>query len=131
MSEAATRRPARAGRTARRALRTAPDVAMLPALKRNLPLCEPMDEEQIRKIDNASMAILEEVGVVFRDDIALADWKEAGAKIDGDRVYLDRALVRELVATIPSTIADERAFNPFVRAGSVARFVRIECCERS
>ncbi|MEM9107394.1 MAG: trimethylamine methyltransferase family protein, partial [Pseudomonadota bacterium] len=104
MSEAAIRRPARGGRSARRALRTAPNVTMLPALKRNLPLCEPMEEEQILKIDDASMAILEEVGVVFRDDIALADWKQAGAKIDGDRVYLDRGLVRELIATIPSTI---------------------------
>ncbi|MEM6463599.1 MAG: trimethylamine methyltransferase family protein [Pseudomonadota bacterium] len=104
MSEAALRRPARGGRSARRALRTAPDFAMLPALKRNLPLCEPMDEEQIVTIDDASMAILEEVGVVFRDPIALEDWRGAGAKVDGERVYLDRGLVRDLVATIPSHI---------------------------
>ena len=29
------------------------------------------------------MDILENVGVVFRDDIALEDWRKAGAKVDG------------------------------------------------
>ena len=82
------------GRGARRALRAAPDFEMLPALKRGLPECEPMTPEQVRKIDDASMSILEEVGVIFRDEIALADWKRAGAKVIADRVYLDRELVR-------------------------------------
>ena len=72
----------RGGRGSRRALRSAVDVEMLPHLTRNLPLTEPMDQEQIEKIDDASMAILEEVGVDFRDEIALKDWKEAGAHVD-------------------------------------------------
>jgi trimethylamine--corrinoid protein Co-methyltransferase len=83
-------------------MRAAPDFEMLPALKRGLPECEPMTPEQVAKIDDASMSILEEVGVVFRDHIALADWKRAGAKVVGDRVHLDRELVRELISTIPS-----------------------------
>jgi trimethylamine--corrinoid protein Co-methyltransferase len=49
------------------------------------------------------MDILENVGVQFRDDIALADWKRAGAKVVGKMVYLDRHLVRELIASIPET----------------------------
>lgn len=61
------------GRGARRAMRAAPDFEMLPALKRALPECEPMTPEQVECIDNASMSILEEVGVIFRDEIALAD----------------------------------------------------------
>ena len=76
---------------------------MLPALKRKLPLVEPMDPEQIEKIDNASMHILENTGVVFRDEIALEDWRKAGAKGVGETVYLDRGLVRERIATIPET----------------------------
>ena len=48
------------------------------------------------------MDILENVGVVFRDDIALANWKRVGAKVVGETVYLDRGLVRELIASIPS-----------------------------
>ena len=74
-----------------------------PPLKRKLPLTEPMTPDQIEKIDVASMDILENVGVQFRDDIALAEWKAAGAKVEGEMVYLDRCLVRELIATIPET----------------------------
>ncbi|MGI9404748.1 MAG: trimethylamine methyltransferase family protein [Hyphomicrobiaceae bacterium] len=93
----------RGGRGARRELRADRTTRMLPALKRKLPLVEPMDAEQIRKIDNASMDILEEVGVIFRDPEAISDWKKAGADIrDDDRVHLDRGLVRELIASIPS-----------------------------
>jgi trimethylamine--corrinoid protein Co-methyltransferase len=93
----------RRGRGARQAARQTRDIAMLPALKRGIPLTEPMDAEQIARIDAASMDILENVGVVFRDEIALADWRKAGADVRGETVYLDRAMVRELIETIPET----------------------------
>ena len=97
------RRPARAGgRVARRALRSAPDFTMLPGLANSLPRCEVMDGAQVERIDAASMDILETVGVQFRDDIALADWRRVGAKVVGDRVFPDRGLIRDLIATIPS-----------------------------
>lgn len=103
MTYTQTRPRARSGgRSARRTLRTASDFSMLPGLTRTLPLCEVMDGAQVERIDNASMDILENVGVQFRDEIALADWKRVGAKVVGDRVYLDRGLVRELIATIPA-----------------------------
>jgi trimethylamine--corrinoid protein Co-methyltransferase len=92
----------RRGRGARRAIRQRRDITMLPALKRGIPLTEPMSEEQVQRIDRASMDILEEVGVVFRDPIALQDWKRAGADVRGERVHLDRGLVRELIRSIPS-----------------------------
>ncbi|MCY3982477.1 MAG: trimethylamine methyltransferase family protein [Roseovarius sp.] len=108
----ASSRSGRRGRGARKAERQIRDVKMLPALKRVLPLTEPMDLEQIERIDNASMDILENVGVVFRDDIALEDWKRAGAEIrDGDRVHFDRGLVRELLGSIPETFT-YHARNP-------------------
>ncbi|MER8499319.1 trimethylamine methyltransferase family protein [Mesorhizobium sp. M0751] len=94
----------RGGRDARRIIRTAPKVEMLPTLKRGLPVIEPMDAEQVERIHEASLAILEEVGVVFRDPIALEDWKRAGADVRGERVYLDRALVMDLIKTIPPDI---------------------------
>lgn len=102
---------ARRGRGARKALRQTRNVTMLPALKRKLPLTEPMTPDQIEKIDAASMDILENVGVQFRDDIALTDWKRAGAKVVDEMVYLDRHLVRELIATIPETFT-YNARNP-------------------
>ncbi|MGA9253643.1 MAG: trimethylamine methyltransferase family protein [Roseobacter sp.] len=101
----------RRGRGARRAVRQATDVTMLPSLKRGLPLTEPMTNEQIACLDAASMDILENVGVVFRDPIALEDWKRAGADVRGETVHLDRALVRSLIATIPETFT-YHARNP-------------------
>jgi len=105
-------RARRGGRGARRKIRSAIDTNMLPALKRNLPLTEPMDAEQIEKIDTASLDILEEVGVIFRDPIAIEDWRKAGADVrDDDRVHLDRHLVKELISTIPETFT-YNARNP-------------------
>ncbi len=90
------------GRSGRQSIRSIRDVKMLPGLTRNIPLCEVMDGAKVEMIDNASMDILENVGVQFRDPIALEDWKQAGAKVIGEMVYLDRGLVRDLIATIPS-----------------------------
>lgn len=90
------------GRAARREKRSAPKVDMLRGLQNQLPFTEIMSGAQVERIDSASMDILETVGVQFRDPIALADWKRAGAKVDGELVYLDRGLVRELIASIPS-----------------------------
>ncbi|MCP5072462.1 MAG: trimethylamine methyltransferase family protein, partial [Rhodobacteraceae bacterium] len=102
MTEVLEKRARGGGRSARRAQRAAPDFTMLPGLKRNLPLCEPMDPEQVQRVDEASMSILEDVGVVFRDDVALDDWRRAGADVRGETVHLDRGLVRDLIRTIPA-----------------------------
>ena len=110
-STAKASQPVRGGRDARRARRTAPKFDMLPTLVRKLPLCEPLDQEQILRIDDASMSILEEVGVIFRDPTALKQWKEAGAKVDGERVFFDREHIRELIQSIPSKIT-YHARNP-------------------
>jgi trimethylamine--corrinoid protein Co-methyltransferase len=84
---------------------------MLPTLKNALPVVEPMTPEQVERIHQASLAILEEVGVVFRDPIAIEDWKRAGADVRGERVHLDRGLVMELISSIPSSIT-YHARNP-------------------
>ena len=90
----------RGGRGERRASRMKPNHEMLPHLTGQLPLTEPMDAEQIEQIDDASLSILEEVGVVFRDDIALEDWRQAGADVRGETVHLDRALVKSLILSL-------------------------------
>lgn len=99
------------GRAARRTLRSTRDYRMLPGLERRIPDCEVMDQEHVEMIDAASMDILENVGVQFRDPIALDDWKKAGAKVVGEMVYLDRGLIRDLIATIPSNFT-YHARNP-------------------
>lgn len=102
----------RGGRGSRREIRSHISDEMLPALRRRLPLVEPMTPEQVARIDRTSMDILENVGVVFRDPEAIRDWKGAGAVVrDGDRVHLDRGLVCELIATIPESFT-YHARNP-------------------
>ena len=94
----------RGGRGERRALRTKPNHEMLPHLSGTLPLTAPMSADQVEQIDKASLDILEDVGVVFRDDIALDDWRRIGADVRGETVHLDRALIKDLISTIPSDI---------------------------
>ena len=42
--------------------------------------------------------------MVFRDDIAIEDWRKAGATIQVDVVKPDRELIRSLIKSIPSQI---------------------------
>ena len=100
----ASRPRKRGGSEARRRFTAERRDPMLGTLSRNLPIVEPLDPEQVERIDHESMRILEEVGVIFRDPIALEDWKQAGARVDGERVYFDRGHIRELIASIPSNI---------------------------
>ncbi len=117
MSDTITRTRSRAGgRAARRTTRSTRDITMLPGLTNTLPLCEVMAGAQVDRIDAASMDILENVGVVFRDPIALEDWRRAGARVEGERVYLDRGLVRELITTIPAEFT-YHARNPANNVG--------------
>ena len=94
----------RGGRGERRALRTKPNHNMLPHLHGQLPLTQPMSQDQVEMIDKASLDILEDVGVVFRDEIALDDWRRIGADVRGETVHLDRALVKDLISSIPEEI---------------------------
>ena len=100
----ASRPRKRGGSQARRRSSAERRDPMLGYLSRNLPIVEPLDQQQIEHIDHESMRILEEVGVVFRDPIALEDWRKAGVRVDGERVYFDRGHIRELISSIPATI---------------------------
>ncbi len=60
--------------------------------------------EQLDKIHDASMRILENVGIDFMDEEALDAWEKAGAKVDrsSQHVWIDRGLLMELVEQAPS-----------------------------
>ena len=60
--------------------------------------------EKVEKIHDASMWILENVGMAFMDDEALDLWEQAGAKVDRgeQRVWIGREMVMELVGRAPS-----------------------------
>ncbi len=74
---------------------------------------EPLSAEQVRQIDDASMRILEEVGIDFLDGEALDLWAAAGADVDhaAQHVRIDRVLLRQLIGRAPAQFT-LRARNP-------------------
>jgi trimethylamine--corrinoid protein Co-methyltransferase len=67
---------------------------------------EVLRPEQLEKIHEASLRILEEIGMEFLDAEALSILKAAGAKVDmaSQRVKLDRGLVLESIAKTPREV---------------------------
>jgi trimethylamine--corrinoid protein Co-methyltransferase len=82
-------------------------------LRNPLPPVEVLSPEQLGRIHNASLHILEEIGLDFWDDEVLALWQAAGARVDraARHVWLDRGLVLEAVAQAPAEFT-LRARNP-------------------
>lgn len=89
------------GRVGRRIMRSA-SIPSFPTLVRKIPAYEIVPDEAVELIHEESLGILEEVGCEFRDDEAIAMWKEAGADVSGTRVRLDRGLLMDLVSKAPS-----------------------------
>ena len=110
----------RQGRDARAAKRRTPVRTWLPELERKIPWVDLLSDEQVRTIHEASMDVIEEVGVEFRCEDAIAMWKAAGASVDGVRVRIDRELLMDLVGTAPSSytmVARDRSFDATVGDG--------------
>ena len=82
-------------------------------LRNPLPPTEFLGPAQLDKLHNASMQILEEIGIDFFDAEALSLWEQAGAKVDhkNRHVWIDRALLQSLIAKAPSEFY-WRARNP-------------------
>ena len=112
--------PIRRGRDARAAKRRNRVRTWLPELERKIPWVDLLTEEQVQTIHEASMDVIEEVGVEFRCEDAIAMWKATGASVDGVRVRIDRELLMELVGTAPSSytmVARDRSFDATVGDG--------------
>tara|TARA_Y100000588_G_scaffold364522_1_gene428257 strand:- start:1015 stop:2565 length:1551 start_codon:yes stop_codon:yes gene_type:complete len=93
----------RRGRDARARARRTRVQTWLPELERKLPWVDLLTPEQVQTIHDASMDMIEEVGVDFRCDQASTSWRESGAKVDGHRVRIDREHLMELVGLAPSS----------------------------
>ena len=93
----------RQGRDARAARRRTRTRSWLPELERRIPWVDLLSDDQVQVIHDASMDVVEEIGVEFRCDDALALWRDAGAAVDGARVRLDREHLMALVGTAPSS----------------------------
>jgi len=71
-------------------------------LRHHLPRFETLDEAGVQRIHDASMRILGELGIDFYDDEAKEILASHGARVQGDTVFMDEALVMEQVAKAPS-----------------------------
>ena len=82
-------------------------------IKRVLPFFDPLDEEQLTKIEGMADWLIQEKGIAFKDDpIALDIWRAAGADVDADcNVRLPAGVARQLCQTIPSEFT-QVARNP-------------------
>ncbi len=74
---------------------------------------EPLDAGGIERLQQATLDVLESVGVAFPAEAALDVFRRHGAAIDGEIVRLTPALVEEALATAPRS---------FVLAGREPRF---------
>ncbi len=66
---------------------------------------EPVDQEGVEKIHDTAMRILEEIGIEFLNDEATAILKANGATVSGTNVRMDRAMVMEKIALVPSVFS--------------------------
>ena len=101
------------GAAARRAARSGggPGVQQ-PYINRKIRLYEVLDEEGLALIEKNADTVLEEVGIIFRDDAeALQLWKEVGADVRGERVHFPKGLCRSLLKTAPEVFT-QHARNP-------------------
>ena len=91
----------RRGRRVRMAERQAVTIERLTALRRRGPAIEVVDPQTLERIHDASMDILETVGIEFRDPESLSVWRRAGGEVDKERVRIPRELLAQLLASIP------------------------------
>ncbi len=113
MTATANRRRGRGGGgAARRAERTAIKIEAARFIERHVPNIDLLSSEAIEIIEASADTVLEEIGVVFSENPAALDrWRDAGATVEGERVYIPRGLARKLCATAPSTFT-QSARNP-------------------
>ncbi len=71
-------------------------------VKRLFPPTDIISADELESIHHASLKVLAEIGMDFLLPEARELWRKAGAKIDGDRVRFDAALLEELLSHCPN-----------------------------
>lgn len=67
------------------------------------PPVEPLSSEQVQRLHDAAMTLLETIGIEFLNDEALEVFRRAGATVNEQNVRMDREQVLELIAHAPSS----------------------------
>ena len=79
--------------------------------KRAFPPVNLLSEDELESIHRASLKVLAEIGMDFMLPEARERLQKAGAKVVGERVHFDPAMVEELIAHAPSSFT-VHARNP-------------------
>ncbi|WP_051329491.1 trimethylamine methyltransferase family protein [Geminicoccus roseus] len=95
----------------------------------HLPPTEPLSADQVEKIHDSSLRILEEIGIEFLHPQALEILAAAGAEVTpgSPQVRLDRGLVLEMVAKAPGrfTLHARNPAHDLVIGGDVVNFATV------
>jgi trimethylamine---corrinoid protein Co-methyltransferase len=99
-----SRRPRRGGARANPGAGGGAIIPQLPTrkVKRLFPPTNIISADEVEAIHLASLKVLAEIGMDFLDAEARDMWKKAGAKVEGERVRFDPALLAELISHAPS-----------------------------
>jgi trimethylamine--corrinoid protein Co-methyltransferase len=86
---------------------------IIPGIKRRIPTYELLDETALGRIEETADIILAEVGMEFRGDPEVLDlWRQAGARLEGERVRFEPGMLRELIQrSVPREFV-QHARNP-------------------
>lgn len=76
-----------------------------------------LNQDQVREIHSKSIKILEELGMIVHHEGALQLLKEAGAFVEGNKVFIPAAMVENAIRTAPSR------FTLYDRHGNAAMHV--------
>jgi len=68
-----------------------------------LPKFNVLTQDEVLKIHENTMQVLEEVGVEFGYEPALAVFREYGQRVEGERVYFKRDFVEQMVKKAPAS----------------------------
>ncbi|MEO0830450.1 MAG: trimethylamine methyltransferase family protein, partial [Pseudomonadota bacterium] len=91
----------RAGNARRNTTEVIAQMPWLPPENTDRPT-EPLDEAGIEAIHDGAMRVLEDLGVVFLNEEALDLFRQAGCKVEGQTVRMERDWVTEMVSRAPS-----------------------------
>ena len=92
----------RGGRSVVAAARQAERTPRLSVIRYGIKPVTAVSEAQLDRIHAASMAILRDIGIEFRDETALKQWRAAGARVEGSRVHLNETMIMDLIAKAPA-----------------------------
>ncbi len=103
---------ARRARQSRSRGSEAGSVPASPYIQRKLAFFDPLNEEDLVRLEAQVDWIFQDVGIAFRDDPeALELWRREGARIEGDIVRADAQWIRSLCAKAPKSFK-QVARNP-------------------